>query len=185
MTTARRTTRLGAWFLAAATAALVLAGCGSGSSSSTAKPLPGLSGDANATTAPTTGTTGTTGGSSASDSDDPHAIAAAYSQFFAGSTPADRKVELVQDGSAFASVIQAQAGGAMSQGTTVKVGSVTVTSPTRATVQYTILLGGSPALKNQTGEAVKQHGTWVVGAPTFCRLLTLEQSAPALCKTLS
>jgi hypothetical protein len=62
---------------------------------------------------------------------------------------------------------------------------VTLTSPSRAIVRYTILLGGTPALQNQVGVALKQHGRWVVGAATFCQLLTLEQSAPPLCKKVS
>ena len=49
-------------------------------------------------------------------------------------------------------------------------------------------MGGSPALKNQTGVAVYQDGTWKVGASSFCGLLTVENggkksSLPAPCKS--
>ena len=51
---------------------------------------------------------------------------------------------------------------------------MTVTSPTQAQVTYTILVSGSPVLKNQKGLAVKQNGTWKVGDQSFCALLAME-----------
>lgn len=158
--------------VAAAATALVLAGCGS-HASSTAPTL----------TAPPTrsASSSPTAGSAAAA----HAVATTFTEFFAGTTPADRKITLVQHGPGFAQVIRAQAGGTMSQATTVKVSRVTLTSPTRATVRYTILLGGTPAMKGQVGTAMKEGGHWVVGAATFCQLLTLEQSAPPLCEKVS
>ncbi|MGO9781444.1 MAG: hypothetical protein ACLPKE_29015 [Streptosporangiaceae bacterium] len=61
--------------------------------------------------------------------------------------------------------------------------AVTVESPARATVTYSILVGGTPELKNQPGVAVYQSGTWKVGEQSFCALLTLENSgkAPTVC----
>lgn len=154
----------------------VLAACG-GSSSSAAPPAstPTSPGSSHSPTGPAT-----PGAAAVS-----RAVTTTFTTFFSGKTPADRKISLVQNGQGFARVIRAQAGGAMSQATTVSVSRVKATSPTRADVRYTILLGGSPALKNQVGVAVKEHGHWVVGAATFCQLLTLEQSAPPLCKGLS
>jgi len=176
----RLTTRQRSRLTRALPLALILclapSGCGS-HSSSTAQP-PSASADVPASTA-----TGSphAGGSRAAQK----TVAATFTEFFAGTTPADRKITLVQDGQGFAPVINAQAGGVMSQGTTVKVSGVSLASPSRANVRYTILLGGTPALKDQTGVALKQHGHWVVGAATFCQLLTLEQSAPPLCKKVS
>ncbi len=43
-------------------------------------------------------------------------------------------------------------------------------------MKYDILVGGTPALKNQTGTAVYQNGTWKVGVASFCGLLTLENA---------
>jgi hypothetical protein len=59
-----------------------------------------------------------------------------------------------------------------------------VTSPSQATVVYTVLLAGTPALSNQKGVAVYQDGTWKVGVASFCGLLTLENSGktPSVCK---
>jgi hypothetical protein len=53
-------------------------------------------------------------------------------------------------------------------------------------VNYNILLDGQPALKNQSGSAVFQDGTWKVGVASFCGLLSLENSGntsklPAAC----
>jgi hypothetical protein len=50
---------------------------------------------------------------------------------------------------------------------------VQVTGPGQAKVTYTILISGQPALRSQTGTAVRQDGTWKVGATSFCSLLTL------------
>ena len=57
-----------------------------------------------------------------------------------------------------------------------------------ATVTYDILVSGTPELKNQTGTAVLQGGTWKVGVTSFCGLLTLENAGktsglPAACKS--
>jgi hypothetical protein len=55
-------------------------------------------------------------------------------------------------------------------------------------VTYNILLGGQPALSNQSGVAVKQAGTWKVGVASFCGLLAVENGGktsglPAACKS--
>jgi hypothetical protein len=99
-----------------------------------------------------------------------------------------KRVSLLQDGQAFASVITAQAGSSLASQATAKVDKVTVTTPTQAKVIYTILLAGTPALKNQSGVAVNEGGTWKVGLKSFCGLLTLENggnssSLPAACKS--
>jgi hypothetical protein len=63
-----------------------------------------------------------------------------------------------------------------------------VESATQAKVTYSILVGGQPALANQSGVAVYQDGTWKVGLASFCGLLALENggktsSLPAACQT--
>ncbi len=169
----RRTTSPRSRLMVAAVFALMLVACGSNTSS----------------TSPHTTATKAAVPSSPHRTSSSHAaakaVASTFTEFFAGTTPADRKVTLVQDGQGFAPVINAQAGGAMSQGTTAKVSRVTFTSASGANVLYTIFLSGTPVLKNQVGVAVKEKGRWVVGAATFCQLLTLEQSAPPLCKKVS
>jgi hypothetical protein len=55
------------------------------------------------------------------------------------------------------------------------VTTVKVTSPTTATVTYSIVEAGQVALPNQTGQAVLTNGVWKVSAPSFRALLKLEQ----------
>ena len=95
---------------------------------------------------------------------------------------------LLQNGSVFQPVIKAQAGSALASSATSKVSKVTLVSPTQAKVIYSILVGGTPALSNQTGVAVYQDGVWKVGDASFCGLLTVENGGktsnlPAACRS--
>jgi hypothetical protein len=116
------------------------------------------------------------------------AITADWEAFFSPKTPVAKRVSLLQDGQTFASVIKSQAGSGLASSATAKVTKVTVVSPSQAKVTYTILLGGQPALSNQSGVAVKQGGTWKVGVASFCGLLAVENGGktsglPAACKS--
>jgi len=151
-------------------AVLVLAGC---SSSSPGSSSAASSAGSSATDSTSPAASGTAGVASA--------VTKVWLDFFAGSTPASTKILLLQNGQQFAAVINAQAGTALAKGTTATVTSVTQASPTTALVQYSILLGGKPALQNQTGEAVLVSGSWLVGEPSFCALLALEGSKLPAC----
>jgi hypothetical protein len=94
--------------------------------------------------------------------------------FFNGKTPAATKIGLVQDGQKFASVLKSMASSAQSQTASVSVQKVTLTSATQATVDYTILVSGTPMLANQKGTAVLESGIWKVGLTSFCALLALQ-----------
>jgi hypothetical protein len=133
---------------------LVAAACGSSASSST----------------PTPSATATS--SSAAD-----LVKADWQAFFAGTTPAKTKITLLQNGTAFSKTIQAQAASPIAKGTQAQVTAVKVVSPTKATVTYSILVNGQPALSDQTGEAVLEGGTWKVGTASFQALLAMEQQA--------
>jgi hypothetical protein len=116
------------------------------------------------------------------------AITTDWEALFSPKTPVAKRVSLLQDGQTFASVIQSQAGSGLASSATAKVTKVTVVSPSQAKVTYNILLGGQPALSNQSGVAVKQGGTWKVGVASFCGLLTVENGGktsglPAACKS--
>jgi hypothetical protein len=141
-----------------------LAACGSSSSSTSSAPS----------------ATSTSSGSSSAEK----TIAANWTAFFSPKTPVAKRVSLLQNGSTFASVIQAQASSSLASEASAEVTKVTVTSPSQATVIYTVLLAGTPALSNQKGVAVYQDGTWKVGVASFCGLLTLENSGktPSVCK---
>jgi hypothetical protein len=147
-----------------------LAACGSSSSSTSSAP---------SATSTSSGSSSASSGSSAEKT-----IAANWTAFFSPKTPVAKRVSLLQNGSAFASVIQAQASSSLASEASAEVTKVTVTSPSQATVTYTVLLAGTPALSNQKGVAVYQDGTWKVGVTSFCGLLTLENSGktPSVCK---
>jgi purine-cytosine permease-like protein len=157
-----------------------LVACGSsGNSSSGASSSPSTTSPAS--TAAASPTTAASGSAAA-------AIAANWEAFFNAKTPTAKRVALLQDGSTFASVIKAQAGSGLAASATAKVTKVTVESATKAKVIYSILLGGQPALSNQTGVAVYQNGTWKVGVASFCGLLATENGGstanlPSACKS--
>lgn len=150
--------------------------CGSSSNNSSASSSPSAS-------APATSASAAASGSAAAT------ITANWEKFFNAKTPTAQRIALLQNGSVFASVIRAQAGSGLAATASAKVTKVTVTSSSQATVKYAILIGGSPALSNQSGVAVLQGGTWKVGLASFCGLLTLENNGktsglPSLCKTV-
>ena len=153
-----------------------IAACGS-SNNSGASSSPSAS--APATSAPATSASAAASGSAAAT------ITANWEKFFNAKTPVAQRVALLQNGSVFASVIRAQAGSGLAATASAKVSKVIVTSSKQATVKYSILIGGSPALANQSGVAVYQGGTWKVGLASFCGLLTLENSGktPSVCKS--
>ncbi|MGH3398023.1 MAG: hypothetical protein ACRDPO_25380 [Streptosporangiaceae bacterium] len=142
-----------------------------GSSSSTGASTPSSSSPPASTSAPaSTSTSAPTSGNSAAEK----TIAANWVAFFNAKTPTSKRIALLQDGSAFATVIKSQAGSGLAGSASAKVTKVTVTTPAQAKVTYDILVGGQPALSGKTGVAVKQGGTWKVGVASFCGLLALE-----------
>jgi hypothetical protein len=106
----------------------------------------------------------------------------AWTTFFNGSTPAAKKVELLQNGQRFAPIIQAEANSPLARQTKAVVQRVTLVGRTRASILYTIDLGGQPALPNQTGTAVLVGGKWQVSDRSFCSLLSLQGTVPPACR---
>ncbi|MGH3411260.1 MAG: hypothetical protein ACRDRJ_53485 [Streptosporangiaceae bacterium] len=155
-----------------------------GSSSSTGASTPSSSSPPASSSAPaSTSTSAPTSGNSAAEK----TIAANWVAFFNAKTPTSKRIALLQDGSAFATVIKSQAGSGLAGSASAKVTKVTVTTPAQAKVTYDILVGGQPALSGKTGVAVKQGGTWKVGVASFCGLLALEAGGktsglPSACK---
>ena len=165
-----------------ASAALVAAGClilaacggGGGSHHPSAKPA-----DVSTAAEPTSGP-----GAVA-------AITANWKTVFDGKASIPRRLALVQDGPQVAAFVEAQARtsfGAAATGSTATVTSVTMTSPSQATVDYEVLLLGTPLLKNQVGVAVYSSGVWMVSIASFCGLAYLEfprtsPELPAACRS--
>jgi len=149
------------------------------SSSSPPTPSPTTSSASTATTSPTPTATGepTSGAGAIS------AIEANWAKFFNAKTPVAQRLALLENGQVFAPVIRAQAGVGLAAEATSKVTHVSLTGTDQASVTYDILLGGKPALSNQSGEAVYQDGVWKVGTVSFCALLKLEGANVPACKT--
>jgi len=114
-------------------------------------------------------------------------VAANWIAFFSSKTPVSRRVALLQDGSQFQAIIQAQAGSSIASQASATVTKVALTSPTLARVIFTVLLAGAPALPNQTGTAVYEDGIWKVGVQSFCSLMALEGTSglPSACNSPS
>jgi hypothetical protein len=159
-------------------AVMAVAAC---SSSGSGQPSASASSSAAAPTsaAPATSAAPSGGSSSAAVNE----IKANWEAFFNPKTPVAKRVSLLQNGPLFEPIIKAQAGSPLASSATSSVNSVTIQSPAQAKVVYSILVGGSPALKNQPGVAVFQGGIWKVGDQSFCALLTLENNgkAPSAC----
>ena len=144
-----------------------IAGCSSNSSSppSSSTPAtapPSSSAPANPTSEPSTGTGAT------------QAIEANWAKFFSAKTPVPQRIALLQNGSTFAVVIQAQHNSTLAKLASAKVTHVTLTGTNQASVTYSILVGGKTGLGGQPGIAVYQDGVWKVGDTSFCGLLKLE-----------
>jgi hypothetical protein len=160
----------------AATGCLILAACGGGGGS-TASPKP---------TASTTTAAEPTSGPAAVA-----AITANWETVFNGEAPIPSRLALVQYGPQLAAFVAAQAKtsfGAAAAGSTATVNSVTITSPSQATVHYEVLLLGTPLLKNQVGTAIYLDGVWKVAIASFCGLAYLEYpkgspELPAVCRS--
>jgi hypothetical protein len=114
------------------------------------------------------------------------AITANWEKFFNSSTPASEKAKLLQNGTSFEAAIKAFATLPLASNIGAKVTKVTVTSPTSATVTYTITSGGSDLLSGQKGTSVNQGGTWKVGDASLCALFKMIPggSVPAACNSV-
>ncbi len=166
----------------AATACLILAACGGGGGSHppSAKPSsPRPTASATTAAEPTSGPAAVA------------AIRANWQTVFNGKASIPSRLALVQDGPQVAAFVEAQAKtsfGAAAAGSTATITSVTITSPSRATVDYEVLLLGTPLLKNQVGTAVYLNGVWKVAIASFCGLAYLEYprgspKLPAVCRS--
>src|SRR5262249_39122902 len=119
------------------------------------------------------------------------AITANWKTVFNGKASIPSRLALVQDGSQLAKFVQAEAKtsfGQAASGSTATVSSVTISSPSQATVDYEVLVLGTPLLKKQVGTAVYLDGVWKVGITSFCGLAKLAASntgpqLPAVCRS--
>lgn len=109
------------------------------------------------------------------------AIRQSWEAFFDGSTPAAKRVSLLENGEQFAKTIAAIDSSPLAKQASAMVTSVTIDGPTTATVTFSLLLSGTPVLRGIKGAAVFVDGTWKVGIASFCTLAALQGAAPKAC----
>jgi hypothetical protein len=109
-------------------------------------------------------------------------IKSAYERFFSGKTPVSDRVTLLQNGARFRGLVTSFANNPLAKNVSVDVSSVTLQGANKAKVVYSVKLAGA-ALPTQTGSAVKQNGVWKVGSASLCKLVSLQGSTPAACKS--
>lgn len=151
----------------------------------------GSSSSSTATSAPAATTSAATASSSAAAGGTAVAqITANWEAFFNPATPNSKRVQLLENGSEFASAINAFSASPLAQQVSSKVDSVSVTSATKANVKYDLTAAGTSVATGQTGTSVLQDGVWKVGDDVFCGLLKqgaslLNISVPAACNSAS
>jgi hypothetical protein len=159
--------------------AVAVAACSSSSPASSPAP----SSSAPASSAPASSASPAASASASGSAAAAALITANWEKFFNANTPTSQRVALLQNGSQFAAAISSLSHLVSGLGATVT--SVTVTSPTTATVKYNLTASGSSLLSGQTGKAVYVNGTWKVGDASLCGLLKLVPggSTPAACNS--
>ncbi|MEU1518874.1 hypothetical protein ABZ490_43215 [Streptomyces sp. NPDC005811] len=102
-----------------------------------------------------------------------------WQKFFDPATSTADKQALLENGRTMGPMLRAFAGDQRGGQVAAEVQKVEFTSPTEATVTYTLTLNGATALPNATGKAVHQDGTWKVSVTTLCALVGLSGDASA------
>ncbi len=120
------------------------------------------------------------GGGSAAPPSQTAQVRSLWTSFFHGTTPASTRIAEAQDGTKLRTVITKLSELGVAKGLTASVASVVLTSPTTATVTYTLILDNTlHVVSGATGQAVKVAGTWVVGLQSICGLVQLDERHPA------
>jgi hypothetical protein len=123
------------------------------------------------------------GGSSKSKTSDEQAqIKSAYEKFFSGKTSVTDRVALLQNGSRFKGLVTSFASNPLAKNVSATVSTVTLQGSNKAKVVYVVKFAGS-SLPQQTGSAIRQSGTWKVADASLCKLVALQGSTPAICKS--
>ncbi|TSD47510.1 hypothetical protein FFI94_016090 [Rhodococcus sp. KBS0724] len=114
--------------------------------------------------------------SAAASAAETQAITDAYITFFNGTTAPATRAALLENGEVFLPTLEAMAADPQSMATTATVEGVTAAGADNASVKWTLVMGGTPVLPDQSGEAVQEAGTWKVSATTYCTLMAIQGS---------
>jgi len=118
------------------------------------------------------------GGGGTSDADQ---VKQVWTSFFSAKTPVSQKPAMLQDGARFKDVITSLATNPLAKQLSAKVSSVTLEGANKAKVVFSIYLGNTAALSDQTGYAFKENGKWLVGFAGLCKLVALAGTTPPAC----
>ena len=167
--------------------AAAVTACSSSSSSSTTPATSASSAASAATSSAATSPAATSPSASGGSAATIATIKTNWEAFFSSSTPNSKRVALLQNGNSLASTVKAFSSSPLAAAVAAKVISVSVTSPTKATVKYDLTAAGQTVASNATGVAVLQDGVWKVGDASFCGLLKegasiLNIPLPSACK---
>ena len=161
--------------------AATMTACSSSSSSSSSTVAPTASAT---TSSPAAAATTSSPAAAASASPTFTGAAATIAQnwvtFMSGTSPTATKVKYLQNGSKYEAVLAGETTSSSAKAAGATIQSVTLTSSTEATVEYTITVSGTPMLANQKGTAVLVGGVWQVADSSFCSLAALESSGAAV-----
>jgi len=102
-----------------------------------------------------------------------------WQKFFDPKTSTKEKQAVLENGDKMGPVLAAFSGDDRGGQVEARVTKVQFTSPTEATVTYTLLLNGATALPDASGKSVEQDGTWKVSVTTLCALVQLSGNASA------
>ncbi|QMU71855.1 hypothetical protein [Streptacidiphilus sp. P02-A3a] len=171
---------------------VLVAACGSGSSTGSGTPAATTSSAAAVpTTAPPTTAVAAapcgsviapavTGSGPADPATAGAAVATDYQKFFDPATPAATKLGLLQNGTSLVAVLQSFASNKLASAATVTVTAVDFTSATAADVTYNLCESGSPVMPGSAGRSVLSGGVWQVADATLCGLVKLNNGGTAV-----
>ncbi|MDI3388836.1 hypothetical protein QIS99_21955 [Streptomyces sp. B-S-A8] len=97
-----------------------------------------------------------------------------WERFFDAEVPLNEKEAVLENGADMRPVLQAFNSDPRGKQVGASVSDVEFTSRTEADVTYTLSLDGQPALRDATGVAVEQGGTWKVSVKTLCALVQMN-----------
>lgn len=105
---------------------------------------------------------------------------------FNAATPIQDRLVYLEDGEELQGVVEQTYAilGEQASTASAQVDKVTLNDDGTATVEFQVLLAGTPVLPT-TGTVVQQDGTWVVSKTTLCDLITLAGTTPDECADVS
>ncbi|MGW2048197.1 hypothetical protein ACWCPF_23890 [Streptomyces sp. NPDC001858] len=102
-----------------------------------------------------------------------------WEKFFDPATSSEDRQDVLEHGELMGPVLDVFSGDQRGDQVAAKVEKVEFTTPTEATVTYTLTLDGATALPDASGTAVEDDGTWKVSVNSLCALVKLSGNAAA------